>query len=84
MAIRRLNKDNRSNPGNRHSIATVSTLPTLRVMRNCFEQYLNLTIADGNASVDTIKTYKNRVAQFLNWCKERERSAFAQIVACGD
>ena len=72
MAIRRLNEDSRSNPGNRRSIATVSTLPTLRVMQNCFEQYLNLTIADGNASVDTIKTYKNRVAQFLSWCKERE------------
>jgi site-specific recombinase XerD len=41
-------------------------------MLHCFEQYLNLTIADGNASVDTIKTYKSRVAQFLDWCKERE------------
>ena len=41
-------------------------------MRNCFEQYFNLTIASGNASVDTIKTYKNRVAQFLDWCKERK------------
>jgi integrase/recombinase XerD len=41
-------------------------------MRDCFERYLNLTIADGNASVDTIKTYKSRVAQFLDWCKEQE------------
>ena len=71
MAIRRLNKGNY--PSNRdRSFATVSTLPTLRVMQKCFEQYLNLTIASGNASVDTIKTYKNRIAQFLSWCKERE------------
>ena len=41
-------------------------------MRDCFESYLSLTIADGNASVDTIKTYRNRTAQFLSWCKERE------------
>ena len=71
MAIRRLNKG-RFEQGGRTASATISTLPTLRVMRNCFEQYLNLTIADGNASVDTIKTYKSRVAQFLDWCKERE------------
>ena len=71
MAIRRLNKG-RFERGGRTAIATVSTLPTLRVMRDCFERYLNLTIADGNASVDTIKTYKSRVAQFLDWCKERE------------
>ena len=72
MAIRRLNKNSRSGRGDRRSIASVSTLPTLRVMQKCFEQYLNLTIADGNASFDTLKTYKNRVAQFLSWCKERE------------
>ena len=79
MAIRRLNEDSRSNPGDceasrrhRSSLATVSTLPTVKAMRNCFEQYLNLTIADGNASVDTIKTYKSRVAQFLDWCRMRE------------
>ena len=71
MAIRRLNKG-RFEQGGRTASATISTLPTLRVMRNCFEQYLNLTIADGNASVDTIKTYKSHVAQFLDWCKERE------------
>jgi integrase/recombinase XerD len=71
MAIRRLNKG-RFERGGRTAIATISTLPTLRVMLHCFEQYLNLTIADGNASVDTIKTYKSRVAQFLDWCKERE------------
>ena len=72
MAIRRLNKDSRKGRGDRRLITSVSTLPTLRMMQKCFEQYLNLTIADGNASVDTIKTYKNRVAQFIDWCRGRE------------
>ena len=71
MAIRRLNKDNRFTRGDRQ-IATVSTLPTVKAMVNCFERYLNLTIADGHASNDTVKTYRNRVHQFLNWCRERE------------
>ena len=37
-----------------------------------FDRYLNLTIASGNASDDTIKIYRNRMAQFLYWCKDRE------------
>ena len=53
-------------------VATVSTLPTVKAMRDCFERYLNLTIVDGNASVDTIKTYRNRTSGFLEWCKEQE------------
>ena len=71
MAIRRLNQGKKSASRDR-SLATVSTLPTVKAMRDCFNKYLNLTIADGNASVDTIKTYRNRVAQYLHWCKERE------------
>ena len=71
MAIRRLDKRNRFDRSDR-SLAIVSTLPTVKAMMDCFERYLNLTIADGNASVDTIKTYRNRVTQYLNWCKERE------------
>jgi site-specific recombinase XerD len=71
MAIRRLNKNSRFNQGDR-PLAVVSTLPTVKAMRDCFERYLNLTIASGNASVDTIKTYRSRTAQFLFWCKERE------------
>ncbi|MEO0014181.1 MAG: hypothetical protein RLZZ535_2570 [Cyanobacteriota bacterium] len=53
MAIRQLSKKNNLSRSDR-SCATVSTLPTVRAMRDCFERYLNLTIADGNASVDTI------------------------------
>ena len=49
MAIRRLDKRNRFDRGDR-SLATVSTLPTVKAMVNCFERYLNLTIADGHAS----------------------------------
>jgi integrase/recombinase XerD len=71
MVIRRLDSSRLTRRNNR-SLATVSTLPTLKAMQNCFERYLSLTIADGNASSDTIKTYRNRVAQFLYWCKERE------------
>ncbi|MGV2831868.1 hypothetical protein [Myxosarcina sp. GI1(2024)] len=67
MAIRRLNKDNRFTRGDRSS-ATVYTLPTVKAMVGCFDRYLNLTIADGHASIDTIKTYRSRVHQFLSWC----------------
>ncbi len=71
MAIRRLDRGSKFKERARFS-ATVSTLPTLRAMKDCFERYLNLTIADGNASEDTIKTYRNRVTQFLSWCKQKE------------
>ena len=71
MAIRRLNRGNKFASGDR-SLATVSTLPTVKAMRDCFGKYLNLTIADGHASADTIKTYRNRVGRFLVWCKEQE------------
>ncbi len=71
MAIRRLDRGSKFKERARFS-ATVSTLPTLRAMKDCFERYLNLTIADGLASSDTIKTYRNRVAQFLSWCKQKE------------
>ncbi|MBE9045575.1 tyrosine-type recombinase/integrase [Pleurocapsales cyanobacterium LEGE 10410] len=71
MAIRRLDKINRFNKSAR-SLASVSTLPTVKAMWDCFEKYLNLTIANGHASNDTVKTYRNRVQQFLSWCRERE------------
>ncbi len=71
MAIRRLNKGRFEQDGGT-AIASVSTLPTVKAMREEFEKYLNLTIADGHASVDTVKTYRGRVHQFLCWCKERE------------
>lgn len=72
MAIRKLDRGNRFFKRDRRSTSSVTTLPTVKVMVDCFNRYLNLTIADGNASDDTIKTYRNRMAQFLYWCKERE------------
>ena len=71
MAIRRLKRGNEYALGDR-GLATVSTLPTVKAMRDCFERYLNLTIANGNASADTIKTYRARVERFLYWCKDKE------------
>ena len=69
MPIRRKRRISQSSPRN---LGTVSTIPTVKAMVDCFERYLNLTIADGNASVDTIKTYRNRTSGFLSWCRERE------------
>ena len=71
MAIRRLNEGGKFASRDR-SLASVSTLPTVKAMVDCFERYLNLTIADGHASNDTVKTYRNRVRQLLSWCKNRE------------
>ncbi|MCC0178455.1 tyrosine-type recombinase/integrase [Waterburya agarophytonicola K14] len=71
MPIRRLKSDRFSSSSPRN-LATVFTLPTVKAMVDCFERYLNLTIADGNASVDTIKTYRSRTSGFLSWCRERE------------
>ncbi len=68
MAIRRLDKGNKRD----RSSATVFTLPTVKAMWDCFERYLNLTIANGHASNDTVKTYRGRVHQFLSWCKKQE------------
>ena len=71
MPIRRL-RGNLSSQSSPRNLATVSTLPTIKAMRDCFERYLRLTIADGNASIDTIKTYRSRTSGFLSWCRDRE------------
>lgn len=71
MPIRRAKGEFRSQFSPRNP-ATVSTLPTVKAMRDCFEKYLNLTIASGNPSIDTIKTYCSRVGVFLSWCREQE------------
>ena len=72
VAIRRLDTGDKFSRRDRRSLVTVSTLPTVKAMCDCFDRYLNLTIADGHASNDTVKTYRSRVHQFLSWCKERE------------
>ena len=71
MAIQRSNQGKKFASRDR-SLASVSTLPTVKAMVDCFDRYLNLTIADGHASNDTVKTYRNRVHQFLSWCREQE------------
>ena len=71
MPIRR-KKGDRTSQSLLRNLATVSTLPTVKAMVDCFERYLNLTIADGNASIDTIKTYRHRTSRFISWCRERE------------
>lgn len=71
MAIRRRQSERSSN-STHSTLATVFTLPTVKAMIDCFDRYLSLTIADGNASVDTIKTYCSRTSQFISWCKDRE------------
>lgn len=52
--------------------AQTITLPTLKVLQDCFEKYLDLSIANGNASQGTIKIYRNRLKLYLNWCQEQE------------
>ena len=71
MAIRR-KQSHRSCNSTSSTLAKVSTLPTVKAMVDCFERYLSLIIADGNASIDTIKTYSSRTSGFLSWCRDRE------------
>jgi site-specific recombinase XerD len=49
-------------------------LPTTEAMRQCFGRYLELEVANGNASPDTVTTYHSRINGFLNWCDERNLS----------
>lgn len=44
------------------------TLPTVEAMKQCFEQYLQIEVANGDAQSDTIITYQLRLNQFLAWC----------------
>lgn len=47
------------------------TLPTVEVMKQCFDSYLEIEVANGNAASDTIKTYQRRINQYLSWCSAR-------------
>ena len=72
MAIRRLADRGKFRPGEARKNSPVTTLPTVKAMEDCFEKYLGLIVADGSASQDTRKTYRNRLHQFLSWCQEKE------------
>ncbi len=45
-------------------------LPTTEAMVECFAQYLELVVADGDVAPDTVATYNRRVQQYLAWCQD--------------
>lgn len=49
---------------NASQISTVTTNNLLAV----FAEFLNIDVSAGDASVDTLKTYKRQLHQFLQWC----------------
>ena len=63
----------------------VKILPTIKLLQDNFERYLNVAIANGNASEDTKRTYRSYVKQFLRWCDREEiypaRVKSIQIIA---
>lgn len=69
MAIRRQKIEDREKSGQKLSRGKISILPTLVAMNRCFENYLSLIVAEGNASEDTINTYRSRLKQFYRWCE---------------
>lgn len=50
----------------------VKILPTIKLLQDNFERYLEVEIANGNASEDTKRTYRSYIRQFLNWCDREE------------
>ncbi len=50
----------------------VKILPTIKLLEDNFERYLEVEIANGNASADTKRTYRSYVKQFLLWCDLQE------------
>ncbi|VEP12095.1 Integrase family protein [Hyella patelloides LEGE 07179] len=61
-----------SSPARRQKAANLVLLPTTEAMLQCFAQYLNLNVADGDAAPDTITTYNRRVHQYLAWCQQNQ------------
>ncbi len=57
-------------PSRRKKIPNLVLLPTTEAMLDCFGQYLELVVADGDAAPDTITTYHRRVQEYLAWCQE--------------
>ncbi len=52
--------------------SAVKILPTIKLLEDNFERYLEVEIANGNASEDTKRTYRSYVKQFLLWCDREE------------
>jgi len=57
---------------NKRSRAEVKTLPTIKLLQDNFERYLEVEISNGNASEDTKRTYRSYLKQFLRWCDLQE------------
>lgn len=45
-----------------------ASLPTPDALRQAFDQFLHLDVAEGDASADTVVTYQRRINQYLRWC----------------
>lgn len=56
-------------------------LPTADALRQAFAQFLQLDVAEGDASADTVATYQRRVNQYLRWCDDR---GLAPAIATAD
>lgn len=67
------NSDGRKRRGHKAKQRPVS-LPTVEVMRQCFNKYLEIEVANGDAAPDTIKTYQRRIEQYLTWCSQKALS----------
>lgn len=56
-------------------------LPTTELLRQAFEQFLQLDVAEGDASADTVITYQRRINQYLRWC---DAQGLAPAIATAD
>lgn len=50
---------------------TATLLSTTDDLLAAFAEFLNIDVGAGDASVDTLKTYRSQLKQFLAWCEER-------------
>ncbi len=51
-------------------LATSSLTPNPNDFKICFAQFLNVDVAAGNASTDTLKNYACQTKKYLDWCQE--------------
>lgn len=70
------NRENRQRRGKSRSRSADKpiSLPTVGVMRQCFDRYLEIEVANGDAAPDTIKTYQRRIEQYFTWCNQQSLS----------
>lgn len=56
-------------------------LPTPDALRQAFDQFLQLDVAEGAATADTVITYQRRINQYLCWC---DLQGLAPAIATAD